>query len=72
VPKVRVVDDEGNQLGVLDTREGVERAKEKGLDLVEVAPNSNPQVCRIMDNSKYKYEQEKRKNWPRKNNTSHT
>ena len=61
-----MVDDEGNQLGVLDTREGVERAKEKGLDLVEVAPNSNPPVCRIMDYSKYKYEQEKKKKLAKK------
>jgi len=66
VPKVRVVDDEGNQLGLLDTREGIERAKEKGLDLVEVAPNSNPPVCRIMDYSKFKYEQEKKKKLAKK------
>lgn len=60
------MDDEGNQLGVVDVNTGIEKAKEKGLDLVEVAPNSDPPVCRIMDYSKYKYEQEKKRKLAKK------
>jgi translation initiation factor IF-3 len=66
VPKIRLVDDEGNQLGVVDTRKGLDLAREKGLDLVEVAPNMDPPVCRVMDYSKYKYEQEKKKKLAKK------
>lgn len=55
-----MVDDEGAQLGVKEIREAVAIAKEKGLDLVEVASKVDPPVCRIMDYSKYKYEQEKK------------
>ncbi len=54
------MDDEGNQVGVVDVRQGLEMAREKDLDLVEVAANTEPPVCRIMDYSKYKYEQEKK------------
>ncbi len=61
-----MVDDEGNQLGVVDTRAALEKAVEKGLDLVEVAPGSDPPVCRIMDYSKYKYEQRKRQKLAKK------
>jgi len=61
-----LVDDEGNQLGVVDTRAALEKAVEKGLDLVEVAPGSDPPVCRIMDYSKYKYEQRKRQKLAKK------
>lgn len=60
VPKIRLVGEDGKQYGVVDTREGLRLAQEAGLDLVEVAPNVNPPVCRIMDYSKFKYEQEKR------------
>lgn len=60
------MDEEGNQLGVVDTKEGLEKAKEQGFDLVEVSPNSDPPVCRIMDYSKYKYEQEKKKKQAKK------
>ncbi len=66
MPKIRLVDDEGNQLGVVDTRKGLDLAREKGLDLVEVAPNMDPPVCRVMDYSKYKYEQEKKKKLAKK------
>jgi len=55
VPQVRVVDAEGNQLGVMPTREALEAAENSGLDLVEVAATANPPVCRIMDYGKYKY-----------------
>jgi len=57
---VLVIDDEGNSLGELDPRRGVEIAAEKGLDLVEVSPNSNPPVCKIMDFGRFKYQQEKK------------
>jgi len=57
---VRLVDEEGNQLGVVDTREAINMAKERGLDLVEVAASMDPPVCRIMDYSRYKYEQNKK------------
>lgn len=55
-PEVRVIDNEGNQLGVLNTRKAIEIAAEAGLDLVEVSPNAEPPVCRIMDFGKYKFE----------------
>lgn len=58
VPKVRVVAD-NKQLGILSTKEAMKIADEQGLDLVEVAPEANPPVCRIMDYGHYKYEQQK-------------
>lgn len=64
--KIRLVDDEGNQLGAVPLSEGLRQAEEKGLDLVEVAPNADPPVCRIMDYSKYKYEQKKRQKLAKK------
>jgi len=57
---VRVIGSGGEQLGVMAPEEAVRRAEEEGLDLVEVAPNSNPPVCRIMDYGRYKYEQKKK------------
>ncbi|MDD4957370.1 MAG: translation initiation factor IF-3 [Candidatus Omnitrophica bacterium] len=66
VPKVRLVDEEGNQLGVVPIDEALRKAEEAGLDLVEVAPNVDPPVCRIMDYSKYKYEQEKKQKLAKK------
>jgi len=60
VPQIRVIDDEGEQLGVLPTADGLRRAQEAGLDLVEVAPNAAPPVCRIMDFGKFKYEKSKK------------
>ena len=59
-PKVRVVYEE-HQLGVMSAREAVDKAKSVGLDLVEVAPNAKPPVCRVCDYGKYKYEQSKLK-----------
>ncbi len=58
--EVRVIDNEGNQLGVLAVPDAVKKAEEIGLDLVEIAPSATPPVCRIMDYSRYKYEQEKK------------
>jgi translation initiation factor IF-3 len=57
---VRVISESGEQLGILTTSEAIERARNTGLDLVEVAPNEKPPVCRIMDFGKYKYEKKKR------------
>jgi translation initiation factor IF-3 len=56
-----VIGAEGEQLGVMSPEDARQQAEEQGLDLVEVAPNSNPPVCRIMDYGKYKYEQKKKK-----------
>ena len=71
--EVRVVGEEGEQLGVIPVQEALKRAVEAGLDLVEVAPTAAPPVCRIMDYSKYKYEQEKReKEVRRKQRIVHT
>lgn len=54
--EVRLIDDEGNQIGVVSRNRALEMADEKKLDLVNIAPNSKPPVCRIMDYSKYRYE----------------
>jgi translation initiation factor IF-3 len=67
VREVRVIDEEGNQLGVMLTRDALERARELGLDLVEVAPNATPPVCRLMDFGRYKYDQSRREREARKN-----
>ncbi len=69
VKEVRVISSEGEQLGVLDTREAIKRAEELGLDLVEVAPTAKPPVCRIMDFGKYKYEIAKKAHESRRNQT---
>ena len=60
VKEVNVVGDNGDQLGVLLTQDAINMAQDRNLDLVEVAPNSNPPVCRVMDYSKFKYQQSKR------------
>src|SRR5580704_4903135 len=60
VPQVRVISPEGKQLGILDTAKAVNLALEVGLDLVEVAPNATPPVCRIMDFGKYVYQEQKK------------
>lgn len=56
VPQVRLVDEQGAMVGVVPTAEAVQMAEERGYDLVEVAPNSDPPVCRLMDFGQYKYE----------------
>lgn len=60
VPEVRVIGEEGEQLGILETRDAVRMAREKGLDLVEVAPGAEPPVCRIIDYGKFQYEAKKK------------
>jgi len=62
VSPVRVVAADGELLGILSTDEALQRAREADLDLVEVAPNEKPPVCRIMDYGKFKYQQKKRQN----------
>lgn len=57
---VRVIADDGTQLGILETEEALEKARELNLDLVEVAPEEKPPVCRIMDYGKYKYDRKKK------------
>ncbi len=66
VPEVRVVDEDGGQLGVMETRDAVRLARERGLDLVEVAPNAAPPVCRVIDFGKYQYEAKKKANEAKK------
>ncbi len=70
IPRILVVDEEGTQLGEMDTREALALAEQKGLDLVEVAPMARPPVCRIMDYGKYRYEQSKKARKARQ--TAHT
>ncbi|TWT79423.1 Translation initiation factor IF-3 [Planctomycetes bacterium CA13] len=66
ISPVRVVSEEGEQLGIIPTEAALDRARDAGLDLVEVAPNERPPVCRIMDYGKFKYEKNK------KQQSSHT
>jgi translation initiation factor IF-3 len=70
VPKVRLVDSDGSQIGIKTRDEALEYAFSKNLDLVEVAPNADPPVCRIMDYGKYKYEQEQKAKTARKHQVS--
>ena len=67
VREVRLIDDEGNQLGIVATQEALKMAKDRDLDLVEVSPNANPPVCKILDYGKYKFEQEKKLRDSKKN-----
>ena len=67
IPEVRVIGPESEQLGIFPVGRAQEMAVEAGLDLVEVAPTARPPVCRIMDFSKFKYEQEKKERKARKN-----
>jgi translation initiation factor IF-3 len=66
VPKVRLIGADGEQLGIVDTAEAMKRAQDADLDLVEVAPNSKPPVTRLLDYSKYRYEQEQKQKAARK------
>ncbi len=65
--EVRVVGADGEQIGIMPTKEALRLAEEKNLDLVNVAPNAKPPVCRIMNYGKYKYEQTKKEKEARKN-----
>jgi translation initiation factor IF-3 len=66
VPRVRLVDADGTQVGIVPLAQALRRAREQELDLVEVAPHADPPVCRIMDHGKHKYEQEQKEKEARK------
>ena len=65
--EIRVIDADGNQLGVMPPHEALRKAREQNLDLVEISPNAAPPVCRIMDYGKFLYEQEKKERAAKKN-----
>jgi translation initiation factor IF-3 len=69
VPEVRVIDENGNQIGVMRTDEALRYAQQRDLDLVEVAAQARPPVCRVLDYSKYKYEQAQKKKAAKKHQT---
>ena len=64
--EVRVILDDGEQLGVMKKNEAIDIAKGRGLDLVEIAPNNKPPVCKIVDYGKFKYQEQKKKNEAKK------
>jgi translation initiation factor IF-3 len=66
VPQVRLIDADGSNVGVVTINDALNRAEAAGLDLVEIVPNSDPPVCKILDFGKFKYEEQKRKNEARK------
>jgi translation initiation factor IF-3 len=66
VPEVRLIDENGQQVGIMRTQEALQQAMDRDLDLVEVAPDAKPPVCRILDYSKYKYEQNQKQKAARK------
>ncbi len=68
-PEVRVIGHDGQQLGILPVRKALELASQEHLDLVEVAPNADPPVCKIMDYGKFKYQQNKRSQEAKKKQT---
>ena len=65
-PEVQVIASDGENLGILNTNEAIAKAKNLGLDLIEIAPNTNPPVCKIMDMGKYKYDAQKKANLAKK------
>ena len=65
-PEVQVIANDGENLGTLNTNEAITMAKNQGLDLIEIAPNANPPVCKIMDMGKYKYDLQKKANQAKK------
>lgn len=69
VPQVRLIDEQGNQVGVVPTYEALQMARERGLDLMEVSPNAQPPVCKICDYGKFKYEKKKKEQVAKKKQT---
>ena len=65
-PEVQVIDSKGENLGVLNLQDAILRAKQENLDLIEIAPNARPPVCKIMDMGKFKYDQQKKLNKAKK------
>jgi translation initiation factor IF-3 len=72
VPQVRLIDEDGQQVGVVERDEALQYARDRDLDLVEVAPQARPPVCRVLDYSKYKYEQEQKAKAARRHQKSIT
>ncbi|MGA2669093.1 MAG: translation initiation factor IF-3 [Ignavibacteria bacterium] len=70
VREVRVIDEKGNQLGVMDINQALKIARDRGYDLIEVAPNSKPPVCKIGDFGKFNYEKQKKEKEQKKSKTS--
>ena len=66
VPRVLLIDEQGEKQGIMPTTAALEAAQEAGLDLVEVSPNSDPPVCKILDYGKYKFEEQKKRGVARK------
>jgi len=66
IPQVRLIDHEGNQIGVVPTHQALQMAREVNLDLVEISPNSSPPVCKILDYGKFKYEKKKKEHEAKK------
>ena len=66
-PEVQVIGSDGENLGILNLNDAINRAKDLGLDLIEIAPNAKPPVCKIMDMGKYKYDAQKKANKAKKN-----
>jgi translation initiation factor IF-3 len=66
IPQVRLIDQDGEMQGVMTAREAMMRAFQVGLDLVEISPNADPPVCKLLDFGKFKYEQQKKKNEAKK------
>ena len=65
-PEVQVINSDGDNLGILNTSEAISKARSEGLDLIEIAPNANPPVCKIMDMGKFKYDAQKKANLEKK------
>ena len=65
-PEVQVINSDGDNLGILNTSEAISKARSEGLDLIEIAPNANPPVCKIMDMGKFKYDAQKKANLAKK------
>jgi translation initiation factor IF-3 len=71
-PKVRVIDTDGGQLGIYTVRDAIKLSNERGLDLVEIAPQAQPPVCKIIDFGKFRYEQQKKEKIQRKHQQTST
>lgn len=69
VPQVRLIDDKGEQVGIVPTFQALQMAREKGLDLMEISPNASPPVCKILDYGKFKYEKKKKDHEAKKKQT---
>jgi translation initiation factor IF-3 len=69
VPQVRLIDEKGEQVGVVPTHEALRMARDRGLDLMEVSPNASPPVCKITDYGKFKYEKKKKEHEAKKKQT---